>query len=188
MDRPLNRNTNFDYVVKGIYSIIIAALIIKIFFSNLWGTGVLSFGLMGLIIVIFVLITRRDLQESLKEILKHMLKNGMPLIVLTGIILWLFSLFLMFNKKIEKDHVPESFHTFSNISTVLVILQLILVYKFLMDQITTTKSALGGSDVMEIVYRLLSSQIISLLYLLTLFNFIVTGFIQVILKYFTTDG
>jgi len=188
MDRPLNKNTNFDYVVKGVYSMIIAALIVKIFFSNIWGTGIVGFSLLGLLIVTFVLVTKRDMQEGLMEIIKHMIKNGMPIIVLTGIILWLFSLFLLFNKKIDKNQVPQSYHTFSNISTILVILQLIILYKFLYDQIVTTKTSLTENNTMEIVYRLLSSQIISLLYLLSLFNFIVTGFIQVILNYFTTDG
>lgn len=186
-NKSFNKNSNLDYIIKSIYAFIIAALIVKLFFSNIWGTGVIGLGLMALIIILFTLISKREMQKEFIHIFKLIIKNGMPLIIFMSIVIWLFSLYLLFNNKIVKEQIPKSFYTFSSISTVLIILQLLVLYKFLMDQLSLNNNN-NSENLINTIYNLLSSQIISLLYLLSLFNFIITGFLQVILKYFTTDG
>lgn len=180
----------------------VAGLIIKMFFgqnlsndgatgpamASIWGYGVLALSLMGLLVVTLALGSRVDMQNSVISFIKSGLKNSLPVFLLLLIITWLISMNIQYFTRINQGKVANEFNTISTASSAMIVLQIILLLKYLRDVAISSKGEIAGKSFLSKAYAFISSQIGVFLYLLAAVNLILAGAMQVILQFFSTDG
>lgn len=133
---------------------------------------------MGIMMIITMLITKvLEIQpngSTTQIVLSVIMKLG-PFLLMMFIIG--FTLYLLINYKtpISEGKVSTSYNTFSNITLMLILLQIYLIYSNMDKQEFKTNGYI-------------SSLTTSLLYLLGVLTLFTTGTIYVILKYFRADG
>ena len=169
---------NFNKISFFMFAII--GVIIKTFFfndysqdgltgpanANLWGYGIISFALLGLLFVSY-----SDLSsDGGINYVKSIFQASIPGFILLLILYWLIMLNMNYYTKINKGEISQEFKLYSFVSSFVIFLQLYVVYKFL-DKKTDKKTP----------FKLLS-------YLLTLANVILIGIMTIILTFFSTDG
>ena len=133
---------------------------------------------MGIVMIITMLITKvLEIQpnSSTTQIVLSVITKLGPFLLMLFIIG--FTLYLLINYKtpISEGKVSTSYNTFSNITLMLIILQIYLIYSNMDKQEFKTNGNISS----------LTTGILYLLGVLTLFT---TGTIYVILKYFRADG
>lgn len=137
--------------------------------TAIWSYGLMGIAVLGYIFISFALTTQMSnitKYNSLKFIVE-LFKNSVPAILLLSIIIWLITINIIHFSQINKGHVANEFTTYSTLSTILLITQIFVVFKFITD--ADSKYAIVN-------------------YLLTLGNVIVVGIMTIILTYFSTDG
>ena len=133
---------------------------------------------MGIVMIITMLITKvleiQPNSSTTQIVLSVIMKLG-PFLLMMFIIG--FTLYLLINYKtpISEGKVSTSYNTFSNITLMLILLQIYLIYSNMDKQEFKTNGNISS----------LTTGILYLLGVLTLFT---TGTIYVILKYFRADG
>ena len=80
-----------------------------------------------------------------------------------------------------KGNVASEYNQFSTVSTILVVVQLIVLFKYLKDAFSTEK---GGNG----IGSALKSQMTSITYILTALNVIFAGMMNIVVAFFSTDG
>ena len=183
---------NFNMMSFSMFAII--GVIIKMFFSNnysvdglsgpananIWGYGIISFSLLGLLFVTYSL-TYQNTNESVNTIsfLQKLFNYSIPSFLLLFILFWLIMLNVSYYTPINKGNISSEFVNYSFVSSFVILIQLFVVYKFIREKynnnINSTQKSMAHS------YKLLS-------YLLTLSNIILIGIMTIILKYYSTDG
>lgn len=133
---------------------------------------------MGIMMIITMLITKvleTQPNSSTTQIALSVIMKLGPFLLMLFIIG--FALYLLINYKtpISEGKVSTSYNTFSNITLMLIILQIYLIYSNMDKQEFKTNGYISS----------LTTGILYLLGVLTLFT---TGTIYVILKYFRADG
>jgi len=109
------------------------------------------------------------------EIITTILIATGPFLLMLAVIGLILYLIITYSKLIKNDNVSTSYHTFSNISILLFLLQIYLLY----TNMDSEKFKSTGK---------LSSITSSLIYLLGVISSICALILFTILKYFTTDG
>ena len=109
------------------------------------------------------------------EIVKTILMTAGPFLLMLSVIGLLLYLNITYIKIISEEHVSTNYYIFSNISIVLFLLQIYLLY----TNMDTEKFKLTGK---------LSSITSSIIYLLGVISSMCALILYTILKYFTTDG
>ena len=107
------------------------------------------------------------------------------------LVLILSSLIVVFTLRSEMPHcsAPSTeFLTYKWISYSLLTIQLIMLFKYLVDELRGTQSKLEGENLLAKTYNLVTSNLKYLLYVLSLFNALLVGFLYVIVTKFSTDG
>lgn len=181
---------NFNMMSFSMFAII--GVIIKMFFSNnysvdglsgpananIWGYGIISFSLLGLLFVTYSL-TYQNTNESVNTIsfLQKLFNYSIPSFLLLFILFWLIMLNVSYYTPINKGNISSEFVNYSFVSSFVILIQLFVVYKFIREKFNNnnTQKSMAHS------YKLLS-------YLLTLSNIILIGIMTIILKYYSTDG
>lgn len=168
---------------SSIYKSLILASVISFlisFFSSgnvafgaiLSGYSVLILGIMMLLIMLFTEILKVTQGQGLLKIFYELVISTGPFILMLGIIGFVMYLIINYKTIITDHNVSDSYYTFSNITLVLILIQLYIVY---------TNVSSDGS-------RKISSVTGSLLYLLGILSAWSSLIMFTILKYYTTDG
>lgn len=172
-----------NYNLTVVIVIALVSIILKLFLKEnysedgstgpattaIWSYGLMGIAVLGYIFISFALTTQMSnitKYNSLKFIVE-LFKNSVPAILLLSIIIWLITINIIHFSQINKGHVANEFTTYSTLSTILLITQIFVVFKFITD--ADSKYAIVN-------------------YLLTLGNVIVVGIMTIILTYFSTDG
>jgi len=109
------------------------------------------------------------------EVIKTILMASGPFLLMLAVIGFILYLIITYNKIISEGHVSQGYYTFSNISVILFLLQIYLLY--------------GNMDTEKFKQsHKLSSITSSLIYLLGVISTMCALILYTILKYFTTDG
>ena len=108
--------------------------------------------------------------------------------MLLGILVWIISMNASFFKRINQGKVAPEYAGFSTLSTVMIILQLCVLLKFLKDKTSATSQAKEGHSVLAKAWAAFTSEMRTMTYVLTTVNLIVAGIMQVVLAFFSTDG
>jgi hypothetical protein len=170
----------------GIYKAFIIAAIISFiigFFSEgnvslgsyIAGYSVLILGVMMILLILFNGIMKITQGQSTMQILYTILLTTGPFILMLGVITFILYLMINYKSIILDNHVSSGYNSFSNITVILILIQLYIVY----TNISTDSFETSGK---------MSKVTSSMVYLLGILSAISTIILYTILKYFTTDG
>lgn len=193
-------NTNsgaddYSYQIKGLFGIAIAGLMIKFFFpqkisksgdtgpanSTIWGYGFVIVSTLGLLIISIALGTKTDMQDSIMDFTKKFLSSSMPLFLLLSVLVWIVALNVSYSKRINQGNVASVFNKFNALTSILLTIQIIVIIDYL-----NKKNSKNGIKKEEALLK--ASQMSSISYLFGILSMTFVSMMQIILKYFSTDG
>jgi hypothetical protein len=203
LEGPSTNNVNMsseNIAPKNIYNITLFALfsvvgvLIPILFgknnnyatATVWGFSSSIFALIGLLISIFAISSKSSFSQGVFGFLKVVASKAFPIFLILGILSFVIFQNVKFYKEINSGRVSDEYYTYAGTSSFFIIIQLLLVVRYIKD-ITSgsqTTQVNKGEDGMNI----LSSQLTSIIAILTIINISFIGMLQVILQYFSTDG
>jgi hypothetical protein len=151
---------NLLYLELITYALIISGYVVSMIFpkDTIAGLSCVSIGLFTLIILRTVPLTHAP------EINIGILIPVIPAVIILAISIWILSINIKYSKKIKEGNITEEYKTFNSISFVLLLIQLVLLYKN------------------NIPYSF------SIISLLASFQMIIVFIMQMNLEYFITDG
>ena len=144
--------------------------------SLISGYSSLTLGLMMILTIVITKIMEVNSGFTTKELLITIFMSLGPFLLMMSIIGFILYLIIVYKDPILDNHVSKSYHTFSNITIVLLLIQIFIVYSKILD----TKEFEESGKISKILS--------SLLYLLGVLSLYSTMIIYIILKYFRTDG
>ena len=194
----LSKNLNFD--VTNMMWVAFVGIVVKMFVGNdtsengmsgpasaaVWGYGLVTLAVLAIMFITFAMSSRMETIEQLNTFTfaKLMFFHSLPSILMLGILSWLITINAIHYKQINKGTTAEEYDTYSSVSTWLVIAQLGVLIKLLMDELNISKGGLAGAAVM----KALQGKMASVSFLLTITNVFVLVIMTIILTYFSTDG
>ena len=184
----------YDIITIGLVGI--SGLLVKVFLSennsddgtkgpaagSVWGYGVTAASVIISMFVTFSIVsqTARNNEDNTFWFVVKMFAHSIPSILLIGILAWLIAINAIYYTKINKGDVAAEYYNYSNVSTFLVFVQSIILFKYIMElQIAKTK---------ENIENVSYSKLKPVTYLLTMLNIVLAGILTIILEYFSTDG
>lgn len=199
-----SNNKNLDLL--NLLILACSGIVIKIFFSDntsgsgangpasttIWGYGLTS---IALLILIFMSINlsrnknrepndpktfEEDGESFLQTIIKLIMTDALPIIVTFGLLIYIIYLNYTYYKIINQNKVTNSYHTYSLFSSIILILQIGLIFKYLYGLLEVAN---GGK------YNPTDSLLVkNISYILVTINFIFVIILHILLSYFSTDG
>lgn len=178
-----------EYLINNFMAFAIVGVIIKLFFqsntttdgtsgpanSSIWGYGVVALSIFSIMFLSFALASNMvNLEKNLFGFIKALFSSSFPAMITLLIIIWLIVLNVVYFKRINQGKLSNEYNQFSTISTVLLIIQLIVLFMFLKEQVSANPA--GSKTKGYVVYAI------------TFINIIYIGMMNIILKYFSTDG
>ena len=175
-------NIKYDISIMVIFAII--GICIKLFFGNkissdgsqgpasaaMWGYGLVAISILSIIFITFALANRMvKLEEGPLQFVKQLIKNSLPPLLLFAVLVWLIALNVTYLRRINEGKVANEYNIYSNVSTVLIIVQLIILFKYLKDDLMITQ---GGTVTKVGIEKALKSELASITYILTILNLI----------------
>jgi hypothetical protein len=143
--------------------------------SYIAGYSVLILGIMMILLILFNSIIKITEGQSTIQILYAILLTTGPFILMLGVIAFILYLMINYKSIILENHISNSYHSFSNITVILILIQLYIVYTNI------------SSDSFESSGKM-SKVTSSMVYLLGILSAMSSIILFTILKYFTTDG
>ncbi len=143
--------------------------------SYIAGYSVLILGIMMILLILFNNITKITEGQSSIQILYTILLTTGPFILMLSVIAFILYLMINYKSIILDNHVSSGYNSFSNITLILILIQLYIVY----TNISTDSFESTGK---------MSKVTSSMVYLLGVLSGISSIILFTILKYFTTDG
>ena len=117
--------------------------------------------------------------------IKSLFLHSLPPVLMLTVLIWLITINGEYFKRINQGEVAAEYNTYNNLSTFMVMIQLGVLYKYMIDELLIGK---GGPTNKTMLVEALRSRLASVTYLLTLGNMMVASVMTIILKYFSTDG
>ena len=159
-----SNNTNLDMI--NLVVLAIAGIIVKMFFqenytklgtsgpasTTIWGYGLTAISLVLMVFMAIYLTNKEDKQDLLEKNSKDnillyylsILSSGtLPIILTLGIVVYIISLNFIYFTRINSNKISSSFSVYSFFSSLLVIIQIGLIIKYMysiLDTITVASS------------------------------------------------
>jgi hypothetical protein len=144
--------------------------------SSIAGYSILILAIMMILTMLITKVLKTTTPNlSTMQIILPMLSQLGPFLLMLAIIAFILYLIVNYKSPILENHISQNYHTFSNITIILILVQLFIVYK----NIFTKEFESSGK---------LSKTTSASLYLVGLLSLTSTSIIYIILKYFRTDG
>ena len=189
---PIKR---LPYDIKIFSFLCIMGIVVKIIFgqtsndyakATVWGYGFSILALFGLLVSSFGIFNKDHASSGIMGFLKKIFKNALPIILSIVIIALIIVQNVSFYKQINSGRVADEYYQFSGVSSFLILVQTVLVINYLMDILSgqSNKDDVEKSGVMTA----LASEMNSIILILSVMNVGIIGVLQVVLKYFSTDG
>ena len=176
-------------------------ILIKLFFGNkttsdgasgpassaVWGYGIVALSVLSILFITFALATQMTAvsQYNTMDFIMKLSKSSLVPFLMLLILVWLISINITYYKRINEGKVATEYNQFSTVSTILVVTQLIVLFKYLKDAFMIDD---GGPSGEKGLASALKSQMASITYVLTALNIIFVGIINITLEFFSTDG
>ena len=173
-------------------------ILIKLFFGNnttadgssgpassaVWGYGIVALSVFSILFITFALATQMTAvsQYNTMDFIMKLVQGSLVPFLMLLILVWLISINMTFYKRINEGNVASEYNQFSTVSTILVVVQLMVLFKYLKDAFKVEKggqNGLGGAH---------KSQMASITYVLTALNVIFIGMMNIVVAFFSTDG
>jgi hypothetical protein len=186
MDKFIDNQKNFSFIVMGVIAFV--GLVIKLTFgtsptengtdgpasSTVYGYGIVAFAILSGIFLSFSLASNEKPSSESNEVVaffKLLIKHSLHPILLFIVLMWIISINVNYYTKINKGNVTKEFFQFSTLSNILIILQIIILFIFLNEKTEGRKT-----------------QMAQLLFILASFNLVFAAMMNIVVKYFSTDG
>lgn len=154
--------------------------------ATMYGYSASLLALLGLLVTSVGMTYKQPNTNSHLGFIKVILKTAMPVILLGIIIGIILYQNITFYKDINEGHISTEYYTWSSLSSFFILLQVGVVIYYLMDTLTMDK--VGDDTSSTGLLATITSELTSLVLILTIINLGFTGILQVILKFFSTDG
>jgi preprotein translocase subunit Sss1 len=172
----------YNGIYKGFIMASVIAFVIGFFSQGevslgayISGYSVLILAIMMILIILINNMMRVLKSPSTFEMIFSIIMTTGPFLLMLGIIGFILYLMINYKNNIISGHLSPSYHSFSNITIILLLIQLYIVY----TNIDTDKFETTGK---------LSPVVSSIIYLLGVLTGISSIILFTILNYFTTDG
>lgn len=196
---PTNSYLPFD--TSAMLILAIFGIIVKLFLSGgtskdgstgpasatIWGYGLTSMALVGVLLGSISLITKQNIQLGVLETIKKFLKSSFPVLATLVVLWWIILINMNFMERINKGIIAPDYNEFSFFSSILIIFQLAVVFKFILGKLGVTFAPKNNPTATK-METILTSELSSVVLILTLINLIFAGMMQVVAEFFSTDG
>ena len=193
----LYTDAKYDITIMMVFTLI--GIVVKMFFAQpvsadgstgpanatIWGYGIIALALFCTIFIKYALSSKGDLMARIGSstspfgFIAGLAKQIMPITVVFGILSWTILLNSIFLEQINKGKVTPTYNNLSWTSSLLILFQLMLVFKIVKDELNPTQA---GS------LKSFDSQLSALSYLLGTINFAMLGIMNMSLVFFSKDG
>lgn len=143
--------------------------------ASLWSYGMIMMSVLGIMFSSLALKDTSTLNSTSVSFVKSFFIQSLPSLLLIGLLSWLIVLNAQYFKPINQGEVASEYSMYSNVSFFLILIQLWVAYDYMQNSMSTKTI----TD---------NSRLLSVTYLLTLTNSMVILIMNIILKYFSTDG
>ena len=173
----------YSSIYKAFILAVIISFIISVFTSGVtsYNSSIAGFSILilAIMMILTMMITKvlkvQSPNSSTLQLIMSMLLPLGPFLLMLLIIAFILYLIVNYKNAILENRISPNYHTFSNITIILLLAQLFIVYK----NIFTKEFENSGN---------LSKTTSALLYLVGILSSSSTIIIYIILKYFRTDG
>lgn len=181
------------YDIKIFSALAIVALVVRMIFAEVgkdYATATVStygfslLALMGILASSFALNYKGEMKESSYSFFKKMVSHAIPSLTLAIIIVAILVQNIVYFDKINEGKVAGEYFQFSGVSSFLILVQLGLVLKYMMDIMKGTSS---NNDTSKL-FSILANELFYIILIVTMLNLFMTGILQIILQFFSTDG
>jgi len=188
-----------DYDINNMIGFSVVGVLIKLFFgsnvtedgssgpanASIWGYGIVALSVLSLLFITFGLAFNKGSVESISSLnifstLKDMLTKSMPSLFTLIVLIWIIVLNMLYFKRINQGKVADEYYTYSTLTTFIVVLQVMTLFKYLKDNLKTILDKTNAT--------LPTDKMAYATYLFTLLNFIFIGIMTIVLEFFSTDG
>jgi hypothetical protein len=181
--------TTKEYLVNNFMAFSIVGIIIKLFFksdttadgssgpanASVWGYGVVSLSIFAVMFLSFSLAsTTQNLNKDLIGFIKALMSDSLPSLLTLFVLIWLITLNVTYFKRINQGRISKEYNQFSTINSILLIVQLGVLFTFLRDQLSPSREK--------------SNTLTYVIYGMTFLNVVFISMMNIILKFFSTDG
>ena len=194
-------SNNLGYDINAMGLIGLCGLLIKLFLNeshsidglsgparaSVWGYGITSGAVLATMFISFAIVSKMSniVDKNSISFITALLFHSLPSLLLLGVLIWLITINTIYYKRINKDEVSDEFYSYSGVSTFLVLIQSVILFKYINDEFRVS-SNIGTNQ--NIVYKSLASKLTSITYIITIGNFIMASIMTIILAFFSTDG
>ena len=154
--------------------------------ATVYGYGFCLLSLFGLLISSFAISSRDSTSQGFSGFINVILKNAMPLIVTVIVVALILTLNIVYYKQLNSGSVADEYYQFSNMSSFFMLLQFVIIIKYLIDILMGQQKKDEGKS--SGVMNALAGELSSFIWVLSIINISIVGILYVILKYFSTDG
>jgi len=176
-----------EYVINNLMAFSIVGIIIKLFFksditqdgssgpaqASIWGYGVVSLSVFSVMFLSFALASNmKNLNTDIFGFIKELLSDSLPSLLTLLILVWLITLNVTYFKRINQGKISGEYNQFSQINTIFLVIQIIVLFMFLRDQMSSTPN----------------NKMSYVVYAMTFINVILISMMNIILRFFSTDG
>jgi len=181
------------YDIKIFSALAIVALVVRMIFAEVgkdYATATVStygfslLALMGILASSFALNYKGEMKESSYSFFKKMVSHAIPSLTLAIIIIAILVQNIVYFDRINEGKVAGEYFQFSGVSSFLILVQLGLVLKYMMDIMKGTSS---NNDTSKL-FSILANELFYIILIVTMLNLFMTGILQIILQFFSTDG
>lgn len=197
----ITTNTNLPFDTSTMLFLAIGGIIVKLFLSGgvtkdgstgpasatIWGYGLTSMALIGLLLGVINLSSKETMGLGVFDTLKKLFSSSFPVISTLVVLCWIIIINMTFMERINKGKIAPDFNQFSFFSTILIIFQIMVVFKYILGKMGKTLAPKDNPMAVKIE-QTLSTELSSVTLILTLLNLIFAGMMQVVAEFFSTDG
>ena len=178
------------YDVKIFSFLCILGILVRIIFARtanecatatVYGYGFSILALLGLLVGSFAISYKDQFSQGIMGFFKVIFKNAIPVLLIISIIAMILFQNVSFYDQINKGKVADEYYQFSGVSSFLILIQACLVISYLMDTLGGEQNTGNKGGIMTA----LASEMNSIILILSIG---IIGILQIILKYFSTDG
>ena len=126
-----------------------------------------------------VMVTATKIFDFLKSFINYK-NNTMAIMFMLFVTLWAFVINTIYYKRINQGLVADDYYFYSTMSTVLISIQLIILFRHM--------TAIAGGNPSDDAIQNDNAKYNGFGFLISIINLIFLGIINIILEYFSTDG
>jgi hypothetical protein len=193
MDSKENINfcLNVVLVLCGIGVMIAIFNPTQIIFSYSW----ISMSLLGALTIVWALITPEMMNASWMTVLSNIFSKSIPILIIILLLSWVMSIYInnpnIFGRNFKDgvyDNVPEVFSKYQKAVSLIIIIEVVLIMDFIKTKFLGYSYYTDSHSVVGKTYNSASGGKMGLLYVVICIHYILISNMDMIVKYYITDG